>query len=131
MVDAGETLGHFAEWLEVPTQRLRDLNDISGDRALAIGQRIELDFHRIGPKTFLLRRMEYHKGVEEDFFGSWRVTGTLSHRLRSGESLWLLSKKKYRVPIWLIHRYNPDADLTRLVPGSELQIPVVERVSDS
>jgi len=125
IVDALETLGHFADWLELPTQRLRDLNDISGSRDLAMGRRLRLDFSRVTPDRFLSRRMEFHKGIEEDFFGSYRVEGTVEHTLRRGESLWELSHRVYSVPSWLIRRYNPDLDLRRLAPGTRLVIPVV------
>jgi membrane-bound lytic murein transglycosylase D len=126
IVEALETLGHYADWLEIPTQRLRDLNHLYARRPLHMGQRLELDFSRVDRETFLQRRLEYHKGVEEDFFGSFRVTGILEHKLRRGESLWLLSHRVYRVPTWLIQRYNPELDLTALKPGTKLNIPVVE-----
>jgi membrane-bound lytic murein transglycosylase D len=128
VVDAGETLGHYAEWLEVSAARLRALNKLRARRSLQIGQRLVLDFSRVNPDTFLQRRLEYHKGVEEDFFGSYRVTGTVEHRLRSGESLWVLSHRVYAVPAWLIQRYNPDLDLARLTPGTRLVIPVTEKL---
>jgi len=131
IVDALETLGHFAEWLEVPTQRLRDRNGIAYGRALQMGERLELDFSKVTPQRFLERRMEYHKGIEEDFFGSYEVTGTISHRLRNGESIWELSHKTYGVPSWLIRRYNEDVDLTKLVPGKTLLIPAVKPLGSS
>jgi hypothetical protein len=56
------------------------------------------------------------------------VTGTLEHRMRSGESLWVLSHRVYAVPTWLIQRYNPDVDLARLTPGTTLVIPVAEKL---
>jgi membrane-bound lytic murein transglycosylase D len=127
IVDAGETLGHYADWLEIPTQRLRNLNGLSSGRRLRLGQRLKLDFSRISEAEFLQRRVEFHKGIEEDFFGNYRVTGTLDHKLKRGESLWILSHKIYSVPIWLIQRYNPGIDLTRLTPGEKLAIPVTER----
>ncbi|MEE9282352.1 MAG: LysM peptidoglycan-binding domain-containing protein [Myxococcota bacterium] len=126
IVDAGETLGHFADWLEIPTGRLRRINQISSRRPLRMGQRIRLDFSATSTQVFQQRRIEYHKGIEEDFFGSYRVAGTIDHTLRRGENLWVLSHDVYAVPIWLIHRYNPTSDLTRLNPGSKLKIPVVE-----
>jgi hypothetical protein len=55
------------------------------------------------------------------------VTGTESHQLRAGESLWALARKR-GVPIWLIHRYNPDVDLTRLIPGVAVELPLVEKI---
>jgi membrane-bound lytic murein transglycosylase D len=128
LVDADETLGHFADWLKVPTSRLRRLNGISDGRSLRIGQSLKLVFSKVEPDDFLERRMEFHKGVEEDFFGSYRITGTLDHRLGRGETLWSLSQKTFGVPIWLIHRFNPDVDLLELAPGVSLKIPVVEAI---
>ena len=127
IVDAGETLGHFADWLELSTSRLRRLNGISGRRPLRMGQRLRMDFSVTSPQVFLQRRVEFHKGIEEDFFGSYTVAGTVDHTLQRGERLWVLSHDVYTVPIWLIHRYNPGANLTQLSPGATLKIPVVER----
>jgi len=128
IVDDDETLGHFADWLEVSPQRLRNLNRLKPGRPIHVGQTLRLDFSKVTPEVFLERRLEYHKGIEEDFFGAFRVTGTVEHSLRSGDTLWLLSHKLYGVPTWLIHRYNPDVDFTKLVPGVKLQIPVVEKL---
>jgi membrane-bound lytic murein transglycosylase D len=131
VVDAGETLGHYAEWLEVSASRLRSLNRLRPGRSLQLGQRLVLDFSRVTPDVFLQRRIEYHKGIEEDFFGSYRVTGTLEHRLRKGESIWVLSHRTYAVPTWLIQRYNPELDLARLTPGTLLVIPVTEKLGQT
>ena len=46
-VQALETLGHYADWLELPTQRLRDLNSLSFREAVVLGQTLTLDFARI------------------------------------------------------------------------------------
>ncbi len=126
IVDADETLGHFADWLGISTQRLRDMNGLRYGRSLQIGQRLRLAFSRVDPATFLERRMEYHKGIEEDFLSAYRVAGTVEHELRRGDSIWQLSHVTYRVPSWLIRRYNPRTDLTKLIPGETLRIPVVE-----
>jgi membrane-bound lytic murein transglycosylase D len=127
-VDDDETLGHFADWLEVSPQRLRNLNRLKPRRPIHVGQELKLDFSKVTPEEFQERRLEYHKGIEEDFFGSYRVTGTTEHVLRSGDTLWELSHKLYTVPTWLIHRYNPDVDFAKLTPGTKLVIPLVEKV---
>ena len=93
-----------------------------------IYESLRLDFAKVTPDVFQQRRLEYHKGIEEDFFGSFRVANTLEHKLKPGETLWLLSHKKYAVPGWLIRRYNPDVDLGKLVPGVVLVIPIVEKI---
>ncbi len=126
VVDAEETLGHYADWLQIPTQRLRDLNGLSFGRPVRMGQRLRLDFSRVSPETFHERRLAYHKAIEEDFLGSYRITGVTDHTLRQGESLWELSFQVYEVPPWLLHRFNPETDLTRLKPGTRLTIPVIE-----
>jgi membrane-bound lytic murein transglycosylase D len=130
LVDASETLGHFAEWLDLPTRRLRELNRLSSRRKLRFGQRLRLDFSRVSKDTFMQRRIEFHKAIEEDFFGTFSVAGTVDHELTRGDSLWLLSHRIYRVPVWLIQSYNREVDLTNLSPGETLKIPVVERTTD-
>ena len=131
VVDDDETLGHFADWLEVSPQRLRTLNKLKPNRPIHVGQKLKLDFARVSPDEFQERRLEYHKGIEEDFFGSFRVTGTVEHTLRSGDTLWVLSHKLYGVPTWLIHRYNPDLDFAKLTAGMKLSIPVVEKLGET
>jgi membrane-bound lytic murein transglycosylase D len=128
LVDDDETLGHFADWLEVSPQRVRNLNHLKARQPIHVGQTLRLDFSKVSPEQFLERRLEYHKGIEEDFFGSYRVTGTIEHSLRAGDTLWVLSRKLYGVPTWLIHRYNPDVDFARLTPGTKLAIPVIEKL---
>jgi peptidoglycan lytic transglycosylase D len=128
IVDDDETLGHFAEWLDISPQRLRNLNHLKWHQPIHVGQTLRLDFRKVSPEKFQERRLEYHKGIEEDFFGSYRVTGTVEHSLRAGDTLWVLSRKLYGVPTWLIHRYNPDVDFSKLTPGTKLVIPVVEKL---
>lgn len=123
-----ETLGHFADWLGIATQRLRKLNRLSAERPLRLGQQLTLDFSRIPQDVFRHRRLEYHKGIEEDFFESFAITGTIEHRLQRGDSLWELSYETYSVPIWLLQRYNPDTDVSQLIPGEKLSVPVITRV---
>jgi len=131
VVAPGETLGHYADWLGVATQRLREVNGLAYGRALRVGQRVRLDYSRVSPGRFLERRVAYHRAIRRRFFDQHRITGTVDHLLRRGESLWVLSSKVYSIPAWLLHRYNPDTDHTRLTPGMRITIPVVERVSSS
>jgi len=130
-VDAAETLGHYAEWLEIPTQKLRHLNKLKYGRALHMGQTIRLDFSKVSLETFVQRRTEYHKAIEEDFFGAFQITGVEEYRIRRGDTLWKITNSRYDIPAWLIHRYNPDANLSRLTPGGRLTIPQVEPVDES
>jgi membrane-bound lytic murein transglycosylase D len=44
-----------------------------------------------------------------------------------GDSLWLLSTRRFDVPIWLLRQYNPDVDLNALSTGTPLTIPTLRQ----
>ena len=125
-VQAGETLGHYAEWLEVAAHRLRTLNGMRYRTPLVIGRTKKLDFSRVTPEVFEQRRLEYHRDLQEEFFDAWVVTGTQRHVIRRGDSLWYLANKKFQVPIWLLRQYNPDLDFGALPAGTPLVIPLID-----
>ena len=127
-VDSGETLGHFADWLEISTQRLRALNDLPRGRSLQIGQRLKLDMGKVDADVLIRRRLAYHQTLERHFLSSYRVTGTVDHTVRDGDSFWAVSKRLHPIPTWLVYRYNPDTDLERLRPGMRFVIPTVEKI---
>jgi membrane-bound lytic murein transglycosylase D len=128
-VQAAETLGHYADWLEIRTQRLRDLNGLSFRQPLVIGRRLGLDFSRVDANTFAARRTAHHRELQEAFFTQYRITETTVHRLRRGESVWLLTQQRYKVPVWLVRQYNPDLDFDRVNPGIEIVFPRVEQLT--
>jgi len=126
IVQAAETLGHYAEWLDLRASELRRLNRISYGTPVVIGRRLKLDFSKVSPDQFEARRMEYHRALQEAFFTEFRIKGTADHIVKRGESVWVLAQQRYNVPIWLLRQYNPDLDLGSLHPGARLVIPVVE-----
>jgi len=124
-VQAAETLGHYAEWLEIKTSRLRHLNRLKFGTPVSIGHKTLLDFSKVTPETFEQRRLAYHHTLQEEYFTAFEVIGTKSHLLRSGETLWYLAERKYEVPVWLIRQYNPDLDFSALRSGTRMVIPEV------
>jgi membrane-bound lytic murein transglycosylase D len=130
-VQAAETLGHYADWLGIRTQRLRDLNDYSFRRPVVIGQRMKLDFSVIYPDEFTKRRVRYHRELQEAFFTRYRIADTKEHLLKEGESLYILTVRRYKVPIWLLRQYNPDLDLNRARYGTKIVFPQIERVIEA
>jgi len=126
-----ETLGHYAEWLRVPAKRLRQVNDLRQNTTLVVGRRLMMDFGRVDSSTFELRRREYHRLLQESFFTSYRITGTLTQEVKTGDSLWKLSQRFREVPVWLLRQYNPDLDFAALKPGTALTVPVVEWVTEA
>ncbi|NNL67083.1 MAG: transglycosylase SLT domain-containing protein, partial [Myxococcales bacterium] len=124
-VDHQETLGHFADWLDLPASVLRRLNGLSSGKALRMGQRIELDFSKVSPKQFMAHRAAYHEKRERAFLARRRVTDTVAHTLAEGENMWVVANDIYDVPVWLLHRFNPDAGFRRLSAGTQLTVPVL------
>ena len=55
---------------------------------------------------------------------------TTDHVIRRGDSVWYLANKKFEVPIWLLHQYNPDIDFGALPSGAALIVPVIESRSE-
>jgi membrane-bound lytic murein transglycosylase D len=128
-VEATETLGHYAEWLDITPTRLRDINKMSRNTPLVLGRRIRLDFAHVDRAAFEAKRVAYHQQLQDTFFAQYRITGSEVHKVRSGDSIWILSQKRYNVPIWLLRQYNPDVDLEALRPGATIVIPKVEAAS--
>jgi len=125
-VQAAETLGHYADWLEIKTQRLRDLNGYAFRRPVVVGQRLRLDLDRVDAQEFAARRVAYHRRLQASYFDRYRVIDTTVHRLRRGESIWVLTMRTYQIPLWLLRQYNPDLDMDRVRPGDSLVFPQVE-----
>ena len=127
-VQAAETLGHYADWLEIRTQQLRDLNGYSFRQPLVIGHRLRLSFSEVNRETFMARRIAHHREIQEAFFVRYRITETTAHNLRRGESVWDLMRQRYKVPVWLLRQYNPDLDIGRVKPGMQVVFPQIERI---
>jgi membrane-bound lytic murein transglycosylase D len=130
-VEATETLGHYAEWLNITPTRLRELNKMSRNTPLVLGRRVRLDFARVPRADFEAKRVAYHEQLQDAFFAQHRITGSEVHKVRSGDSVWILAQKRYNVPIWLLRQYNPDVDLEALKPGASIAIPKVEASNTS
>ena len=123
-----ETLGHYGDWLEIKTQRLRDINGLAFKASVELGDRIKLDLSKVDAPTFEARRVEYHRRQQDAFFREHVITGITEHTVKSGESIWILSLREYQVPIWLFRQYNPQLKLDSIRPGIRVQFPVLQVV---
>lgn len=126
VVEPDETLGHFAEWLSVPTHRIRQVNRMSYGTPIRVGQRLLLTFEKVTPEEFHRRRVEYHQTIEEDFYRNFVVQGEQVYRVKSGDTLWLICNREFELPSWLLKKHNPETDFANLVVGQEILIPLVE-----
>jgi membrane-bound lytic murein transglycosylase D len=125
-VQAAETLGHYSDWLELRTQELRDLNGYSFRQPLVIGHRVQLKFADVDADQFAARRIAFHREIQEEFFLRYRIKDTTIHQMRRGESLFVLTLRRYKIPIWLLRQYNPDLDLDLVQPGAKIVFPQIE-----
>ncbi|NIV17509.1 MAG: transglycosylase SLT domain-containing protein [Woeseiaceae bacterium] len=126
-----ETLGHFADWLEIRTQRLRDINGLAFRTPVEVGERIRLDLSKVDAKTFEERRIAWHRELQDSFFRKNVISGVTEHVIKPGESIWILAARRYDVPMWLFRQYNPEVDLHTVRPGTALHFPVLMKMEAS
>jgi membrane-bound lytic murein transglycosylase D len=130
-VQPEETLGHYADWLQINTQRLRDANSLLFGQDIQVGQRIRLIFTRVAAKQFHRRRLEYHKSIQEDFFNNYKVKGVRHYSIQSGDNLWRICNQQFEIPCWLLAQYNPDKKISKLYPGDKLTVPIISTLTNT
>jgi LysM repeat protein len=129
-VAAQEQLSQYADWLDVPVQRLLTLNRLSQRQTPTLGTTLRLDFSKVSAAQFTQRRLQYHRSLEEAFLRRYRVGDVVTRKLKPGETFLSVSRETRDVPLWLLQRYNTHVDLKSARPGTELRIPkVVGKVS--
>lgn len=125
-VEVEETLGHYADWLEIKTQVLRNLNGLRYGRFVHIGQPLKIPLDRVSRETFEEKRFDYHKRLQEDFFSAYRIEELQPYYVRRGENIWMLSNEKFNLPIWLIQQCNPAINFHDLRHSQKIMLPLVE-----
>ena len=123
-----ETLGHYADWLGIRTQVLRNLNGLVYRDPVIIGDRLRLDFSRINQKTFENRRREFHRNLQQQYFTNYRIQQIEEYSIQRSDFLEKLTRQR-SVPMWLFRQYNPEVDFERLQIGQVVVFPVVQRVA--
>ncbi len=124
-----ETLGHYAEWLELPTQVLRAGNGLSFGAKIYEGQTLKLDFSQISPKEFVQRRLTYHLQQLHHLMKGRQLVKVREYEINKGESVWNLAQFHFRIPANIVLYFNSERDLNRLRPGSIIRIPVFQNNS--
>jgi membrane-bound lytic murein transglycosylase D len=129
IVQAAETLGHFADWSGVSSQVLRTLNKLHKNALVTLGHKVKLDFSRVTPEQFAAARREYHYRLQEEFFATHRIAGTENYSVKHGDSLWVIAQQHADLPVWLVAEYNPDVDFNDVRPGTTITLPRVVSVN--
>jgi membrane-bound lytic murein transglycosylase D len=125
-IDFDETLSHIADWARLSVRELRQLNNLrrKGSR-IHVNQSIKVPFRRTTPEEFEGKRQEYHKAIQEDFFGNYQVEKVVTRKLKKGETLWEICNDVYSIPFWLLSNYNPDKNINKVLVGESMNIPIL------
>jgi membrane-bound lytic murein transglycosylase D len=129
IVQAAETLGHFADWSKVGSQSLLALNRLHKNAMVTLGHKVKLDLSRVSAAQFEAARREYHRQLQETFFATHRISGTENYAVKRGESLWIIAQQRSDLPVWLVAEYNPDVDFADVRPGTVIALPRVEGIN--
>jgi len=126
-VEAEETLGHYAEWLRVPTHQIRRLNGFPYGKLLRLNQRVTLPLVKVSKKEFEEARLEYHQEIQEDFSSVYNIESVKMYQVKNGDNIWTLCNDVFSIPLWLMKKYNPDVDFYSLRQSQTVAIPVLEK----
>lgn len=130
-IHATETLGHYADWLGIRAQQLRNLNGMTMNQPVIVGNRLVLDFSEVDAEEFELRRRQYHIAQQEQFFRNFRIQDVDRYQIAANDNIATIARQRYSVPLWLLRQYNPDLDFRQVRVGQTVVFPVVERVDDA
>jgi membrane-bound lytic murein transglycosylase D len=125
-VEMEETLGHYAEWLEIPTRIIRRLNRFPYSKTLQLHMKVKIPLDKISKEQFEETRFEYHKKIQEDFFSFYEIESLQQYHLQKGDNVWTLCNDTFEVPVWLLKKYNPKVDFSDLRCTQKLYIPVIK-----
>jgi membrane-bound lytic murein transglycosylase D len=125
IVQAAETLGHYADWSGVSSPALRTLNKLHKNAMVTLGHKVKLDLSRVSAEQFAAARREYHHHLQEEFFAGHRIAGTENYAVKRGDSLWVIAQQHADLPVWLVAQYNPDVDFNDMRPGTAIALPRV------
>ncbi len=120
-----ETLGHYADWLQIPTHKIRTLNRFPYGRPISIDQKIKIPLSKKDRERFEELRYEYHKEMEENFFESFSIAGVGTYEIKTGDTVWSLCLNDLEIPLWLLKKYNPVMDFNKLHPREKIKYPIV------
>lgn len=128
-VEMEETLGHFAEWLEIPTKIIRRLNRFPYSRTLQLHMKVKIPLDKISKEQFEETRLEYHKKIQEDFFSFYEIETVQLYQVQKGDNVWTLCNDTFAMPVWLLKKYNPKVDFSDLRWSRKLVIPVIKEMT--
>jgi membrane-bound lytic murein transglycosylase D len=129
VVQAAETLGHYADWSKVSARTLLGLNRLHKNAMVTLGHKVKLDLSKVSAAQFAATRRDYHRQLQDAFFATHRISGTENYTVKRGESLWIIAQQHPELPVWLVAEYNPGVDFSDVRPGTTIALPRVEAIN--
>ncbi len=129
-VSVDETVGHYADWLGVPAVRIREMNRLGPRSEIRINGLLSIPADPEQLARFVKARLEYHMAIEEDFYTRYKVADVRQKIVKRGEALWSMCNEQDQIPLWLFAKYNKNTDLSMLMPGTRVWIPVIEEKTE-
>lgn len=123
-----ESLELLADWLQVPTQKLRELNNFSATRRLHPDEKVKIILNNVSAIRFEEKRFDFHLETEEDFFNAYKIVGISSYTVQTGDTVWDICRKKFDLPLWLLKKYNTNLNLSSLRTSQQLTIPIIKAI---
>jgi membrane-bound lytic murein transglycosylase D len=130
IVQPDETIVHFADWLNIQPQELRKINGLNFKEEVYVDQELEITFRNISENKFNQKRIEFHQTIEEDFFTNFEVNNLKVYTVQKGDNIWNLCSETYKVPLWLVQKYNPQKKILKLKSGDLILIPDIKSISE-
>lgn len=128
-IQASETLGHFADWLEIRAWDVRRLNHMQYRDPVIIGDRLRLQFDTVSIDEFERRRRDFHSTLQREFFSNYRIQNVETYKVRRNDNIGRIARNRYSAPIWLVRQYNPGLDFGRIQIGQEVIFPLLEQAN--
>ncbi|MFK7862995.1 MAG: LysM peptidoglycan-binding domain-containing protein [Pseudohongiellaceae bacterium] len=125
-IQASETLGHYADWLEIRAWDVRRLNNMQYRDPVIIGDRLRLDFETVSVDEFVRKRRDFHSSLQREFFSNYRIRNVETYRVKRNDNISRIARSRYSAPIWLVRQYNPGLDFGRIQIGQEIIFPLLE-----
>ncbi len=126
-IEADETLGHYSDWLGTrSTNAIRKLNKMRSGDTLRIGRTLKLPITSGNMVVnFEQKRIEYHQVLSESLKEHYTVVGIEQYSVRSGDSIWSLSRQS-GFPVWLLYRLNPELKISSLRRNQVILLPKLQ-----
>ncbi len=129
-----ESWALYAKWLKVSAADLRGLNPVlssgansAGNAEAELGDTVELTLAKTTKSSFEKARRKHHYNIQSKFYKNNKVLGSTTYTVKDYEDPIAFIKQRYRAPMWLIQKNNPDLLLKDIVPGTRVLIPLVLR----